>query len=115
MKEKILSLAVVMNYDPFLRWGQCVFNAAYTILPQRADELRGSDVDCFYRDDLVDAFLDELVPDTIIFKFNSGMGAILCPNCRTIIKTMCEFTPEEMLAHDGVLDLPPYLCDKCKK
>ena len=39
------------------RWGQCVFNAYYTFFPEESNKLRGTDDDCFYRDDKVEKFL----------------------------------------------------------
>ena len=51
-----------------------------------------------------------------IIKFNGGNGAILCSNCRVIIKTGKDFTPEErkyFRGEDGAT-LQPQYCDKCK-
>lgn len=45
------------NAYPHWRWGQCIFNAYYYVFPEIADEIRGTEDDCFYRDDLVDKFL----------------------------------------------------------
>lgn len=39
------------------RWGQCVFNAYYTFFPDECNKLRGTDDDCFYRNDRVEKFL----------------------------------------------------------
>ena len=39
------------------RWGQCIFNAYYAFFPDECNELRGTDDDCFYRDDKVEKFL----------------------------------------------------------
>lgn len=39
------------------RWGQCIFNAYYTFFPEESNKLRGTDDDCFYRDDKVEKFL----------------------------------------------------------
>lgn len=50
-----------------------------------------------------------------IMKFNGGLGAILCSNCRKIIKTAKDFSQEELKAIRGELDynLPPKYCDEC--
>lgn len=50
-----------------------------------------------------------------IFKFNSGMGAILCSKCRIIIKVGSEFTELEELAMRGEVELKAQYCEKCKK
>ncbi len=52
---------------------------------------------------------------TIIFKFNSGNLAILCSNCRTIIKTGIDFTEDEKKAMKGEITLEEQFCNKCKK
>ncbi len=115
MKHDILTLAYTMQAEHGWRWGQSVWNAAERVMPKRVDHVRATSINCFYHDDRVDAFLDEVVPDNIILKFNSGMGAILCPNCSVIIKTFSTFTEDEMLFAEGKLDnCPAYLCDKCK-
>jgi hypothetical protein len=57
----------------------------------------------------------ETEKEKAIFKFNSGNFALLCSNCRIIIKVGREFTEEEDKACFGAIDLPPQYCDKCKK
>lgn len=49
-----------------------------------------------------------------IFKFNSGLGALLCSKCRTIIKIGQEFTPDEVKAIKGEIVIPAQYCNKCK-
>lgn len=49
------------------------------------------------------------------FKFNSGMGALLCSACSGIIKVGYEYTEDEKLAEKGLKYLPPQYCDKCSK
>ena len=39
------------------RWGQCIFNAYYTVFPEETNKVRGTNDDCFYNDDKVFAFL----------------------------------------------------------
>jgi hypothetical protein len=50
-----------------------------------------------------------------IFKFNSGLGAILCSCCSVIIKTGIDFSDEEKLGMQGKKYIKPQYCDKCKK
>lgn len=50
-----------------------------------------------------------------IFKFNSGLGALLCSKCRTIIKIGQEFSPDELKAMKGEIKLSAQYCNKCKK
>lgn len=49
------------------------------------------------------------------FKFNSGLGALLCSKCRKIIKTGQEFTPDEVKAIKGEIKLNAQYCNNCKK
>ena len=42
------------------RYGQAVFNLAYDTFPEEANLLRGTQDDCFYDDDKVEAFLANL-------------------------------------------------------
>jgi NAD-dependent SIR2 family protein deacetylase len=49
-----------------------------------------------------------------IFKFNGGLGALLCSKCRVIIKTGKDFSPEEIKAIKGKVPLPPaQYCNDC--
>ena len=43
--------------DKDWRWGQGVFNAFYAFFPDECNKLRGTDDDCFYRNDRVEKFL----------------------------------------------------------
>lgn len=49
-----------------------------------------------------------------IFKFNGGLGAILCSKCSVIIKTGKDFTENEWKAFRGELKLESQFCNKCK-
>jgi len=49
-----------------------------------------------------------------IFKFNSGMGAILCSECRTILKTGYQYSELEKQASRGKVQLEAYYCEKCE-
>lgn len=42
------------------RYGQAIFNAAFLIAPERANELRGTMYDPFYDDSRVDIFLRKM-------------------------------------------------------
>jgi hypothetical protein len=48
-----------------------------------------------------------------IFKFNDGQGALLCSDCRKIIKTAQEYTLEELAASQGEGNLPAQYCETC--
>lgn len=51
-----------------------------------------------------------------IIKFNGGLLALLCSNCRTIVKIGQEFTEKELQFAQGKLKhLDPLFCEKCKK
>lgn len=51
-----------------------------------------------------------------IFKFNGGLGALLCSNCRVIMRIAKDFSEEELKGIRGELsyDLPPQYCENCK-
>lgn len=50
-----------------------------------------------------------------IFKYNGGLGALLCSSCRVIIKTGKDFTEEEIKAIKGKGPMPPPAhCSNCK-
>ena len=46
-----------------------------------------------------------------IFKYNSGLLALLCSECRTIIKTGIEFTDKERKACNDEVYLEPQYCE----
>jgi len=50
-----------------------------------------------------------------IFKFNSGMFALLCSGCRKIIKEGRDFTDEEWQACEGKIKMEPQFCEDCEK
>lgn len=50
----------VQNKPKEWRLGQAYFNYAYQMFPNETNKILGSDKDCFYRDELVPAFLEEL-------------------------------------------------------
>jgi hypothetical protein len=52
--------------------------------------------------------------DKAIFKYNGGLGALLCSNCRVIIKIGSSFNDEDIKAIKGEVDMPPQYCKQCK-
>jgi hypothetical protein len=48
-----------------------------------------------------------------IFKFNGGIGALLCSNCSVVMKVGHQFTKLERLAMMGKKKLEPQYCEKC--
>ena len=58
--ELFRRVGVALQRFPNLRYGQIVFNEAHSMWPDFANELRGTDDDCFYRDDKVELFLSHL-------------------------------------------------------
>jgi hypothetical protein len=49
------------------------------------------------------------------FKYNNGDGALLCEECRTIIKVGNQFTEDEWKALRREIHLAPQYCNKHKK
>ena len=49
-----------------------------------------------------------------IFKYNGGAGALLCSECKVIIKTGKDFTEEEKAAIKGEIELDEQYCDECE-
>lgn len=52
--------------------------------------------------------------DKAIFKYNGGLGALLCSKCRVIMKLGSSFNDEEISAIKGMVDMPPQYCKQCK-
>jgi len=50
----------VMNKPNEWRMGQAYFNYAYEMYPNETDKLRGTQYDCFYLDERIPKFLEEL-------------------------------------------------------
>jgi len=48
-----------------------------------------------------------------IFKFNNGLGALLCSKCSIIIKQGKDFTPAEHEASVGASEMQAQFCEKC--
>lgn len=55
--------------------------------------------------------------DRAIFKFNSGMGAILCVNCSYIIKKGYEYDENEKayIRGESEFKIVGHLCEKCNQ
>ena len=58
-KNIVLHLKV-QNKPKEWRLGQAYFNYAYGLFPKETDELRGTEFDCFYLDEKIPNFLEEL-------------------------------------------------------
>lgn len=54
------------KYCPPLREGQCYFNTLYEVNPELANEIRGTNIDPFYLDSRIDAFVDFLDSQGVI-------------------------------------------------
>lgn len=63
----------------------------------------------------LNAIMDSVKRNTAIFKFNSGLGALLCSKCNTIIKVGSEFNDDEILAMKGEKKLKSQYCPICIK
>lgn len=70
MEEKIDKLAVIeikkeaaklMKVNTEIRYGQAIFNAAFTMFPYAVNKLRNTKYDCYYHDDRVNDFLTKLI------------------------------------------------------
>lgn len=69
-EEKIDKLAVIeikkeaaklMKVNTEIRYGQAIFNAAFTMFPRATNKLRNTKYDCYYHDDRVNDFLTQLI------------------------------------------------------
>lgn len=69
-EEKIDKLAVIeikkeaaklMKVNTEIRYGQAIFNAAFTMFPRATNKLRNTKYDCYYYDDRVNDFLTQLI------------------------------------------------------
>lgn len=58
--------------------------------------------------------IENIEDEKAIIKFNNGRGAILCSNCRVIIKTFKDLSKEETKARE-LGELKAQYCEKCKK
>ena len=52
-----------------------------------------------------------MIKDHLIFKFNSGIGAVLCSNCRKIIMSGSRI-PGYIWNAENIEDIPPMFCCK---
>jgi hypothetical protein len=44
--------SIYLENMPTLRYGQCLMNLLFTANRAEYDKIRGTDLDCFYRDDI---------------------------------------------------------------
>lgn len=70
MEEKIDKLAVIeikknaakmIKANTEIRYGQAIFNAAYTMFPHATNKLRSTEYDCYYDDSRINDFLTKLI------------------------------------------------------
>lgn len=70
MEEKIDKLAVIeikkeaarlMKVNTEIRYGQAIFNAAFTMFPYATNKLRNTEYDCYYHDSRINDFLTQLI------------------------------------------------------
>lgn len=70
MIEKINNLAVIeikkraatyMKVNTEFRYGQAIFNATLDLFPFATNKLRNTEYDCYYYDDRVNEFLNQLI------------------------------------------------------
>ena len=52
--------------------------------------------------------------DKAQFRYNGGLGALLCSGCKVILKTGADFTDEEIAAIKGHEPMPPQYCLRCQ-
>lgn len=57
LKELYKRASIAMSRFPNLRYGQAIFNEAYSLWPDFVNTLRGTNDDCFYDDEKVKDFL----------------------------------------------------------
>ena len=70
MNEKIDKLAVIeikrnaakmIKANTEIRYGQAIFVAAYAMFPRATNKLRSTEYDCYYDDNKVTVFLNQLI------------------------------------------------------
>jgi hypothetical protein len=49
------------------------------------------------------------------YKFNGGLGALLCSECRVIIRDGLTFTEEDWKVMRGEIRLPKQYCKECQQ
>jgi hypothetical protein len=50
-----------------------------------------------------------------VFKFNGGVGALLCSKCSCILKSGSQMTEEERSAMRGEIKIEAQYCNKCNQ
>ena len=70
MEEKVDKLAIIeikkeaaklIKVNTEIRYGQAIFNAAFTMFPRATNKLRSTEYDCYYDDNKVTVFLNQLI------------------------------------------------------
>jgi len=51
---------ILLRKNPNLRRGQALFNALAEVNPNKADRIRGTDIDPFFNNNRIKAFLQEV-------------------------------------------------------
>lgn len=57
LEELYKRVSIAMSHFPELRYGQVIFNEAYSLWPDFVNTIRGTDDDCFYDDKKIKVFL----------------------------------------------------------
>lgn len=80
------------------------------------DLIRGNCIEATNEHRIFNWSVDNIrILERAIFKFNSGLGALLCSKCKVIIKIGKDFNEIELKAARGEEYLEPQYCLKCKK
>lgn len=53
--------AKLIRVNTEIRYGQAIFNAAFTMFPHATNKLRDTKYDCYYHDNRVNDFLTQLI------------------------------------------------------
>jgi hypothetical protein len=60
-------------------------------------------------------YFQKIEKEKAIFKFNNASGALICSECRVILKTGNLFSEQEKKAMRGEIYLEPQYCKECKQ
>lgn len=59
--NRIKDIKEMTKFRPsHIRYGQSIFNDAYSLYPNETNELRATEYDCYYDDNKVEIFLEKL-------------------------------------------------------
>lgn len=59
--DVIIQIIQQRMYPKEWRKGQAVFNLFYINFPQKVDKIRGTDKDCFHKEDRVEVFINDIL------------------------------------------------------